>query len=166
MTFCAPRALADALKREQRQNHAGNITVPRSPSPPAGRLGRARGCRGRSGKSLTCPAGSCAQKWACQRSERAPGHAPGASLVHFDMLEPVGTAARHRAAVFPAKTGPESGKPHPAVCSLQDSPDFCSRSTEGGTRPASPSLQVCQRQPKSAAVAPLQNLQRRPACTA
>ena len=103
MTSCAPRALSDALKREQRQNHAENITCycPEVAKPPAGRLGRARGCRGRSGKSLTCPAGSCAQKWACQRSERAPGHAPGATLVHFDVLEPGGAPPRHRATAPP-----------------------------------------------------------------
>ena len=43
ITSCAPRALAGALKREQRQNHAENITCycPEAAKPPAGRLGRA-----------------------------------------------------------------------------------------------------------------------------
>ena len=51
MTSCAPRTLADALKREQRQTHAENITCycPEVAKPLAGRLGRALGCRGQSG---------------------------------------------------------------------------------------------------------------------
>ena len=49
MTSGAPRALAGALKREQGQNHAENIICycPEVAEPPAGRRGRARGCRGR-----------------------------------------------------------------------------------------------------------------------
>ena len=71
-------ALAGALKREQRQNHAENITCycPEATKPPAGRRGRARGCRGRSGAALGCVQRSEKERWRpVQSRERAA--APG-----------------------------------------------------------------------------------------
>jgi hypothetical protein len=48
MTSCTPRALAGALKREQRQDHRETLTCyrPKVAGPPAGNIARAHGCRG------------------------------------------------------------------------------------------------------------------------
>ena len=76
----------------------------------------------------------------------------------------MGAAARRCAAVLHAKTGPECRRPRGAPRGSQDPPFLCPWANRGGTRHASPAIQMRWGQPKSTAVAPLPNLQRRPAC--
>jgi hypothetical protein len=114
MMSCTPRALAGNLNREQRRDHAGNLTCycPNFAGSPAGILGRAHGCVGcqelRSATwstQLRAADGANRVREAAHRDAVAKGTSFDCALIsHTQLLPALGQPAS--ASRFPARTHP------------------------------------------------------------